>query len=65
MKRFMVVYWYYGRKDRELLATNVRFFDSLAQARITVQVTNDTGDRAQLYMLHGDGPEGYYVYCNE
>lgn len=65
MKKFMVVCWFYGRQDHDLLATNVRFYDSLAQARMLVYVTNATGDYAQLYMLHGDGPDGYYVYCNE
>ena len=65
MKRFMVVCWYYGGKENKLLATNVRFYDSLAQARICVHVTNATGDYAQLYMLHGEGLESYYVYCNE
>ena len=65
MRMFMVVCWYYGGEEHRLLATHVAFFDSLAHARRFVQVTNDSGDYAQLYMLHGEGPEGYYVYCNE
>ena len=64
MKKFMVVYWYYNGEG-VLINQGVNFYDSLAQARIFVSVTNGTGDYAQLYMLHGDGPEGYYVYCNE
>ena len=64
MKRFMVVYWYYG-KGSVFIRSGVKFYDSLAQARIFVDVTNSTGDRAQLYRWQSDGPEGYYVYCNE
>lgn len=64
MKKFMVVYWHYNGEG-VLINQGVNFYDSLAQARIFVYVTNGTGDYAQLYMLHGDGPEGYYVYCNE
>lgn len=65
MKRFMVVYWYYEGVEHKLVSTGVRFYDSLAWARGFVKATNCTGDYAQLYMLHGEGPEGYYVYCNE
>lgn len=65
MKKFMVVYWYYEVNGYQPIVTNVRFYDSLAQARFMIQVVNDCGDYAQLYMLHGDGPDGYYVYGNE
>lgn len=64
MKRFMVVYWYYNSRG-ELCDTGVIFYDSLADARRFIYATISTGDKAQLYMLRGDGPEYYYVYCNE
>ena len=64
MKRFMVVCWYYDG-EHKFIGSNVVFFDSLAAARKFVYTFNTMGDEAQLYMLHGDGPEGYYVYCNE
>ena len=64
MKRFMVICWYYDG-EHNFIGSNAVFYDSLAAARNLVYAFNTTGDNAQLYMLHGDGPDGYYVYCNE
>lgn len=64
MKRFMVVCWYYDG-EHNFIGSNVVFYDSLAAARKLIYACITTGDYAQLYMLHGDGPDGYYVYCNE
>lgn len=65
MKRFMVITWYYDG-DSNLIEQRVRFYDSLASARIYVDKTNSDGDYSQLYMWHNSNDScGYYSYCNE
>ena len=61
MKNFMVVCWLYNGGD-DVIARLVWFYDSLAEARKIIETANEAGDKAQLYMWHGDGPDGYYVY---
>ena len=64
MQKFMVVCWYCN-SEGSVIESGVVFYNSLAYARRLVEAYNSTGDYAQLYMLHGEGPECYYVYCNE